>query len=224
MSRSGILSMMAARNVISSGIVVVQEKFFASTANATAHSITVNTTPVNGNVMIMVITTDDAVGSFTGWTQDETTASNTNNYIYRRVASGESTTITVNLGLSDTLAMYFVEVSGLGTNTLDKTTGTTSQGTTTSIDSGTTAATTVANEFVIAAACLWINTFAQTVTASNNGFSFRGSVSSSNGGGIDNVTLGVGYKIVSATGTQQCTLTTNITLGTNNSGVIAAYK
>lgn len=224
----GLASLLVKRGVaataVVSGITQVQEKFYASTANALSHNITVNNTPTNGNLMIMVIVTDDAVSSFTGWTQDLTEASNTNNYIYRKVVSGESTTFTVTLGLSDTLAMYFTEVSGLANNTLDAVTGTTAQGTTTSIDSGTTTATTNANDFVIAAAGLWINTFSQTVTATNNGFSFRGAVSSTNGGGIDNVTLGIGTKIVSATGTQQCTLTTDIALGTNNSGMIAAYK
>lgn len=208
-----------------SGPASVQEKFYASTANATSHTITANSTPTDGNLMVLVVVSDTAVTTPAGWTLDETTASNTDNYIFHKVASGSSASITVSLGaVSDTCAMYFIEVSGLTNNSLDKATGLISQGATTSIDTGTTAATTNANDFVIAAACLWINNLSQTVTASNNGFSFRGAVSSSNGGGIDNVTLGVGIKFVSATGTQNCILTTDTSIGLNNSGIIAAFQ
>lgn len=207
------------------GIAQIQEKFYASTANALTHTIVADNAPTNGKKMILVVCSDSAVTTPSGWSLDETTASNTDNYIFSKTAgAGESASITVTIALSDTCAMYFTEVSGLASNIVDKVAGVISQGTTTTIDTGTTAATTVADEFVIAAACLWINTFAQTVTAANNGFSFRGSVSSSNGGGVDNVTLGVAFKIISATGTQNCGLTTNITLGANNSGIIASYK
>lgn len=201
-------------------ITQVQTKVFNSTTNATSNSITFTSAPVTGDLMILTVVSGSTIsGTPSGWTVVNSAVGNTGTYMYWKIAgASESATLTITLSSADACILFAMEYSGV--TTLDKTAEATGGGVTTTIGTGTTAATTTANELIVALA--GVGGFA----AATNISSWSNSIVNQLTGNVSAVNMSafMGVKTVSATGTQTATATLNGNGTGNDSGIIATFK
>lgn len=216
-----------AKKSTGAAIALVQTAVYLSSSNPSSHTINSGNgwaAPVAGHVIILCIVSDttinDASLTGAGWTQVNNAVDNSGTYMYWKVSAGTETSVTVNLTGGASCNLALAEVSGV--TTLDKTAAATGQGTTT-IGTGTTAATTAANELIMALAGIAPGGAAPpTVSSWNN--SFVSQESGTNTGVGIGIGIDMATKIVSATGAQTATATLTGTAGSHNSGIIATFK
>lgn len=219
--------MMGAIPPVAAGITQVQKQTYGSVGNSTTHNIVLPGTPTTGNLLILCIVADTVIsatipsnGGSTTFSQVANAVDNTGTYMYvKTVSATDSATTVVTLSSSASCSLIVYEYNGI--TALDKQTSAIGQGGSGTVNPGTTAATTAANELVIALAGLWLNGLAQDVSAWSNGFAVADSVASTFG--VTN-RAATGIKIVSVTGTQNSIATLTATLSANNSGIIATFK
>ena len=213
-------------------ITLVQHNPFTSGAAPANGSYGV--APTNGNNLILVACYDGNSASAihissitqTGatWVKaiannfDDGTRTASSEIWYAENVSGAGTGVTVNFNGTGFQGGWFdaIEVSGLAaSSSLDLTATNHGSGGTT-IDSGTTGTTTTANEFWVAS-LMEVETVAATYSAPTNGFTLldQGFVSFGQGG--------LCYKIVSATGTANVTVTSTA-IPFEWAGAIATFK
>ena len=226
----GIVALMVGRKGVAPpvGITQIQKKSYGSTAGSTTHAITLDSTPVNGDMLILGIVADDLFSSISGsgWSQAVQSLDNSSTYFYWKIAgASEPTTITVTIATATSCALGCMEYSGL--TTVDKTANATGQnGSNAPISTGTTVTTTAANELVVGIAGMWgfTGTNGQNVTSWNN--SFVSQCAGNSGTDLTHPFIGLdmAVKVVSATGAYVGAATTNLSLSSNDTGAIATFK
>lgn len=199
----------------------VQNKSYGSSADSAGHTITLNNTPVSGNLLILCVNADwDIPTAPSGWTLIQKQASNCIGAIYFKVAgASEPKNITVTQSSSSSMAIYVMEFSGMSASPLDTSSFATNQ--VSPVNSGTTPTTIQANELLIATANFSPDTNT-LVTSWSNSFSEKVQIVPSAGTALR---LAVSFRIVSATGAYS-TAATAVNANTTNAhnGLIATFK
>lgn len=185
---------------------------------------TFGATPTENNLLIAVVDHDDnlvTISTPAGWTQVHNITGDKSviAYFYKVAGGGESATVTVTFSGSATGNLQILEYEGIvATSPLDVSAsndGGSSKDLT--CPSGTTAATAQANSLAVSG-----HNFEKQVSGTagySNGFTEQATLGDNN---VD-IFLGVGDKILTATGTQDTTLTVTGTASTHI-GVIAVFK
>lgn len=211
----------------STPITQVQTKTFGASANSTTHTLTFTSTPTSGNLLVVCIVADDFMATApSGWTKAGTGAQDfTGCYIIYKVAgASEPTSVTITIGSSTSCCMQGYEYSGIvSSSPLDQSAAATGQGTTTTINTGTTGTTSQAKELAVAVvAQSTAGSFTlRTVTGWSNTFVDLGSTDSSAVGTTCRINSST--KILAATGTQTTTATLSGNGSGHNNGVIATF-
>jgi hypothetical protein len=205
-----------------SGPVLVQKKTYASTADATTHTLTFDSTPVEGNTLLIVVNSNDVVTTPAGWTRDVTRVDFVECNVYRKVAgASESASVVFTIASTDSFAAVGFEYTKL-TGAVDKTQSSVLQGGSSTISTGATATTASANQLIIAGAA-WQANSGRTVNSWDNSFTEEGEVATTNAVS-NNMGLSVATKVVAATGS----FIGNAAMSANNAsphdvGVIATF-
>lgn len=203
--------------------IKVQQKDYFSSASATTHTVTFNTTPIRNNLLLLPIAADGVITTPTGWTQITGGVNYTDTELYYKIAgASEATSIVVTINASTALAASAIEYTGnLGVSPLDQTASNIGSGTTgvATWATGTTPATTVAKELVIG---VWGQETATGQTASYSG-GFTGITSGDTTNSVDNVSFYVAVLETATTGTQTCTITVQST-NAHWAALIATFK
>ena len=189
----------------------------ASTQNNLA--VTFDSAPTENNLLVAVgWTTDQAVQnlSIAGWTEafslQVTYGSGLDGTVacfYKIAGASESSTVTLASDgplTPESIGLHAMEWSGMATSTpLDKTATNDETGSNSRVaDTGTTAATAQANALAIAACCIADDDFDASPTFSGG---YTRDADLSVGAGSADSSMAVGFKILSATGTQTTTCT-----------------
>lgn len=200
-------------------ITQVQKQAYISTVNSASHQVVLGSAPVQGNMLILGVVSDTTTTAPpAGWTLAISSVMDTGSYIYYKVAgAAESPTITVNLSASDSCLLFAMEYSLL--SALDQTASGSSIISTT-VPTGTTAATTAANELIVTVVGIGQFSIATAVSSWDNGVSAQ--MSGRTSGTV--ILGGLGAKVVSATGTQTSNATLNGTGTAGSIGLIATFK
>lgn len=200
----------------------LQSKSYSATAGAGTHNLVFDSAPTSGNLVIIGIVGDAVVSTVGGGAY--TRAIQSVDFVdttiwYRAIGAAESATIAIVLGSSTVCCIRGIEYPGM-LNTVDKTASALSSDAT--IESGTTAATTVAAELLVAiTGQSSIGTTLQTINSWSNSFVQDVQLSSTAGAG-PNVRLGLALRTVAATGTYSSVATLAGSSG-NASGAIATF-
>lgn len=211
------------------GITLVQTKTYFSTADSTTHSLTLDSTPVENNIVIVFITSGASITTGPGGGTYSSAVSGSDfvrGHCYYKVAgAGESTSIGITISVADAVCMHAYEYSGITTTSpVDQTVSAVDVGSGTTIVSGTTGTTTQANEIAFVSAHMRTSEVpAQSVTAWTNSFVILNETKSTGAGNSD-MLLNVASKLLSSTGTQQST--GSITTGGlgNDVALVATFK
>lgn len=204
----------------------VQSKSYASTASNTSHSVTLDTAPTPGNYVFLFANSDEFIdtATVTGYTRYVFSQDFCNvACYYRKIQSGDSATITITIAASNSMALFAWELSGLepvAANLVDKTATAINQGGAGSISSGTTAVTSQANEFTIAA--LGQSGITHAFNTYTNSFTEKAEIFTS--GSAVNVRLAIAYKDLSSTGPQSTLCTMSGNTGGNDVGAIGTFR
>lgn len=207
--------------------VQIQKKEYFSTTDATGHSIVLDSTPTENNVIIVFVTSGASITvGPSGYTQATSGNDFVRGHCYYKIAgASESATISITISVADAVCLQAFEYSGLlNADLLDQTSSVTDVGSGTTIVSGTTGTSEQANELVFVSAHMRTSEVpAQSVTAWTNSFTIENECVST-GAANSNVLLNVASKIVSAVGTFQSTGT--ITTGGlgNDVALVASFK
>ncbi len=200
----------------------VQKKPYAASAAAVTHNMpTLDSEPVEGNLLSWAISCSTTLVTPSGWTLRVGVADAfTDQAIFdRRAAAGMGTSLSFDLGSSGTAVAEFFEYSSdVGAIVPDQTGSTTTD----NGGSGTTGTTAVNDELAIAAVGdestgSQGGTTATNFSAWSNSFTEEADLGGTAGAG-DNAFMGVASRILTATGTYSTTPT-----GSSNSGMIATY-
>jgi hypothetical protein len=208
-------------------MALVQSKTYGSTASSASHSVTLDASPTTGNLLVLVVVGDSTVSATpSGWSVATSAVDGTGSYVYYRVASaGLSATISITLSGSTSCVLLAFEYSGYTATPLDKVASAVGQGPST-ISTGTTVATTQANELLFAMVGISLSAgHTGDVSSWSNSFVQLGNAVSS--GSTVNVRGAAAALSVAVTGTYTTTasITTLLTPpGANNSGIIATFK
>ena len=174
------------------------EAYLASTVSATFDA-----TPIAGNLLVAIVgaSTTSSISTPDGWSSAINETGSPGQAIFYKIAgSGESTTVTVNVGDSlSVLGLQIYEYTDV--DTLDKTAS--AYGTGTAVSSGTTATTTEANELLITGVVTGVSTSFDNTWASS--FTEEEDFTAGTGGTI--CTYGGADLIVTSTGTYSTTAT-----------------
>lgn len=197
-------------------IAQVQRKSAASTSDSTSHSITFDSAPTQGNLLVVVYSSDGggAAGPNGGWTPvtgtDGVLSADFTAVIcwYKIAGASESSTISFTFASASNLAVTAYEYSGIAASSpVDKVAGNSPGSSTGTCATGTTATTTQADELLIAGVG---QTTAgggtlRTIASWNNSFTAELHIAST--GSPVNTSISVASRIVSATGTYSSTAT-----------------
>ncbi len=201
---------------------LVQSKSAANATGSTAPSVTLDAAPTQGNLLVAAIdiaTTATISPTLTGWTQIPTDSpadggTAKTSMFYKVAGASESATVTGGLSTAKPWVIAVAEFSGPGTLwSLDQHAHDSGTGTP---DTGTTAATTQANEICVGSICMTQRTVG---TSPTNGWTLQEAVDADTGAQSSAVAGHLLYKIVSATGTQG----TAITASRNFAGIVATF-
>lgn len=188
----------------------------ANTAAATASTLNLvfDTTPTAGNTIVLAIATGLGIQNVTGtnveftYIERVTTNSCIVTLAVGRVFGSASATVTVTTVTATAIAIAGAEYTGSGMLRVDK--QTTSSGSSTAPNTGTTATTTNAKE-------LWVGALAHrnqngdTFTSPTNSFSIVGQTSTTLNTAGNDRTAGLFEQIVSSTGTANAGATVSVT-------------
>lgn len=199
----------------------VQQKAAASTGDTTSQSVTLDSTPAQNNLLRAYVVSGATVPTPSGWTSAVGPVDFVGLYQFYKIAgAGESTTVTVNPSSSAACVLVVQEWSGyLTSGVLDVVASNSPGGAPTNCPTGTTAATSQADELVTA--CCGYIAAGETITAWTGYTVDQATLTST--GSASNVALGVATKVVAATGTQaaQADFSTSVS---HPSACIATFK
>lgn len=187
----------------------------------TSVSATYAVTPTLNNLLIAVVGDSDGLNNATaiaGWTLFNNISLGTNSdlSIFYKISTGaESTTVTATTTGGTTACMAIYEYSGLQTSSVADRTASGTNFSSATVSTGTTAATTVADELLMVAGC--INGAGVTFSSWSNSFNLRNSLNSGT------IFLFTGDRIVAATSAYTSTLTVGGS-PTNMTGMIDTFK
>lgn len=202
-----------------SGIVQVQKKTYASTADSTTHNIVLDSAPIEGNTLMLLLSCGTSGITITGWTLVTEAVGFVKGSIYRKTAgASESATITITLDTAYNISVVVLEYDGL-TGLVDQSGSQAGQGT-----GGITTpdiTTTVADALLVAVAAYRDETV--SVTSWNNSFVEDAESGLSSGSGDAEVGVSVGLREVASTGTYNSTATVAGTSLDQDVGAIAAF-
>ena len=215
---------------VGDGPVQVQKKS-ATNGAATIHQVVADSTPTEGNLMILVISSDTAVSTYTGWTLDGTALAVdwVGVAIFYQVAgAGESATMELELSSSGAACLAYFEYSGMSASPFDVAAGATNEAQAADTDNnshtistGTTASTAQNDEILVAVVGYNDSTFNADFMASWDN-SFVEEYDLDSGAAL----MAVAIRTVSSTGTYIATATSEgVGFGDGHQcGVIAAFK
>lgn len=203
-----------------SGIQEVQNKSYGSAADATGHTITLNTTPVAGNLLILCVNADyDIPTPPSGWTLVVKPAAFCIAAMYYKVAgASEPTSITVTQDTSSSMCLYVMEYSGMAASPFDTNASVSLEGS--PISTGTTPTTAQADELLVAMAA-FAPDIDTSVSSWSNSFVEKVEVVPTAGTALR---LVVASRIVSATGAYSTEATAVNAANLQHIGLIAAFK
>lgn len=205
---------------------LVQKKGAQSAGSTAALSVVLDAPPTPGNLLVAGCNSDATVAAPAGFLQAVSAISGQGLYIfYRIVQSGDSATVILAPSVSDSIAGGVLEYSGILASPLDKTASNTVGGNPTSIATGTTAATSQANELVIVVVGPHAGPGHPWVL-SNWSAGYTSQIEEPNGtdtSGLNTSACHIGDRIVSATGTYSATGTWSPAAG-DAGAAIATFK
>lgn len=200
----------------------VQTATYDSTSDGTSHSVTFGTTPITGNLIVVVANTPTGLPTPSGYTKAVGLISNTDCSLFYKIAgASEFTTVNFTIGAALSMNIAAFEYGSADPTPLDQTASADSGASSTSLVNGTTAATTQASEIAIAAFGISSGGAPAVISYSDSFAEISQGVTS--GSASVNVRLAVAAKTLSATGTQ----TTTATIGSASSYascIIATFK
>ena len=203
----------------------VQEKTYASPANATDSSVVFDTTPTQGSLLVACANADSTRSmSSSGWTLVESHVSETGLYMWAKIAgASESVTVTIT-GSSASAELWAAEYATPLSATLAEVVDQNSDNETTSgstTNPGTTGTTTQADE--LAVVCVGVNFLPDpgTINSWSDGF---GETAELTGVGSVNTKLGVGEKLLTEVSTQTCTITFSTSSSSDKGACIVTFK
>lgn len=199
----------------------VQSKQYVSSSSLATHSITMDAVPTVGNLQILAVVGDSTATIPSGWSVGTSAVDFVGLYIWYRVVPGSpSATTSVTLGGTTSCWMAALEYSNMVTPALDKTASNSPGGSPTSIATGTTAATTQADELLIAVAGL---SHADVITVTGWSNSFVQLHGGNTTVSAVNIHGAIATRTVAATATYTTTATLSAASG-NPSAAIATFK
>lgn len=201
---------------------LVQSGSYNSTSDGTSHSLTLGSTPVSGNLLIVAANSLTGNPTPSGYSVADRIVTNTDTVIFYKIAGvSESPTVTFTFGAAVPMNIVALEYSGVLASPLDVTANSDSGASSTSVPSGTTAATSQAAEMAVAIFGI-VSGGAPAASSYSNGFAevIQGVTT---GSVLANVRLAVVSKTLAATGAQSSTATT-ASATSNAAGVIATFK
>lgn len=204
---------------------LIQSKAYGSSSLASSHTVTLDSAPANGNLLILCVVSDTTVsGTPSGWSVGNSAVDFAGVYAYYKIAgTSEPSAVTASLSSADTCVLLVYEYFRNAVAPLDKTASAIAQGTPCS--TGTTAATTQADALLFAFVGLSGadgTNVAPTVSSWSNSFVQLDSVTSTAVG--INVRGATAILAVSSTGTYSTAATLNKAGTSHNSGIILTFK
>lgn len=205
-------------------IAQVQKKEYVSTSDAFDHTLTFDSAPTAGNLLVFVFASYDFIREG----PDAGSIVNRGDFVdvdiwYKIAKTGESSSFIFKyLPTAFPFCAHGFEYSGImQLNPVDQSTGTTGQGGAGTLSSGTTGTTTIADELIIVAAgmrpeCGGVSSWSNSFTSEFN--------STSTGAADINIRLATGSRIVSSTGTYSSTATCVTNSIGHDCGAIATFK
>lgn len=203
-------------------IVQVQKKTYGSTADNTSHTITFDSAPTQGNVLIAVVTANDGtINTPSGWTLVVAVTDFVRSAIFTKVAgASEPSGVTFTIGNTESFSGVIMEYSGL-TGSTDQSGSATAQG-----GGGTIAtpsvSTTSARQLLVAVAGFRKEGGTVTITGWNNSFTEDSEVASANAADV-NMGTSVGLREVDATGSYSSTATVSGSSIDHDVAIIAGF-
>lgn len=182
------------------------------------------TTAGSGRYVIIIVSSDATVNTPSGFSVDRSQVNNAGHYVFRKSAANSETTWTITPTSAAATCWWVAEISGLDASSpLDQvqSQGTGSSGTTQS--TGTTGTTTQATELAIASFSSSVaNQTTVTGSGYTNSFVEQADTFTNRAGAATDVGLAVATKDLSATGTQECTVTWSVAV--DRTGIMVTYK
>lgn len=203
---------------------VVQEAGGTTGVTAPAsYSVTLSSPTVNGNFVVIIVASDATVGTPSGFTLDRSQVNSNGHYHWSAVTTGGETTWTVTPNVSAAGVWYVAEISGLAASATDQVISTGSSSAATTRSTGTTGTTAQADELAFASFGSSQVGAAATFGAQTNSFVERIIDQITVTGGT-NIGLAVASKVLSATGTVECTATIDAAGSAKSTGILVTYK
>lgn len=205
---------------------IVQAQNVTGDATTTSLSATYASTPTPGNRLFAMAVSDatlDGTGmASAGWTLAASKVADAGLYIWSKIAgASEPTTVTVVPTTAAPTNLRITEISGLDTNAIDAVVTNSGGTAATSISTGTTGATSDADEWALAVFGIARHRSGTgTVTAYSNGFVETAQVANAAG---NKPLLATATKTLSATGTVECTATLSVAED-HPAGLVVTYR
>ena len=203
------------------------------TTSGTTQSVTFNSNPKSGNLLILIVSAGFtlALPTSTGgtWTKDVTTVANQETSIFSKISNGTETTISIQAsGGSSLFSCAMIAYEFAGYTTLDKSAVVNAGGNINTASVGPTATTTASNEIVIGV-CEFGYTNTDTIPGSSTftaGVTFDCYNHSTNTGATSMDDLITGLLKTSSTGAYSCTASwaNLLPVLANTNMLIATYK
>lgn len=227
--RPGIASMLSSRRAINTGITLVQQKSYSSSAGVNPHSITLDAPPTSGNFLIMCMVGDanQSPKPPTGWTNTNADAVDfSDTCINWKISNGTEQTINVSLTVATNCLITVFEYRNINNG---------KDGDFTAIGLGPgpdivlgPCANNSAGQFLFVALVGLSNgntTTPDSVASWSNGFTSVYNLITTGGGTV--LKLGVAIKLITKSGvsSESTTATLDAADGSsNNSGVMISFK
>lgn len=204
-------------------LTAVQTPKTGVVAPGTALQATYSPAATAGNLLLMAVNSASFLtGTPSGWTQAAAIDDFCALYLFYKIAAGGETTVGATLAASDRAGIAIMEYSGNTATPLDKTATNKPGGAPSTIASGTTAATTQADELAVACfGSIRVTHPTNTFTTYTNSYAEIAEIAATGG---DADALAVATKALSATGTQTSTATLGGGAENHPIGLIATFK
>ncbi len=204
-------------------VIEQQDSGHTGTATPTSYSVTLPSGTTSGRTLVIIVASGATVSTPSGFTLDKSQVNNTGHYVFRKATSAAETSWTVNPTSGASGAWWVAEISGLDAAPLDVSASAGVGFDTSSQTTGTTSATTQANELAIGSVTSnnAANATAVTLSGWTNSFVEQADTCSTKPT-ANNIGLGVATKALSATGAQETTATLSIDAAAT--GIMVTYK
>lgn len=182
--------------------------------------------PTSGNTLLLAVSSDATVATPSGWTKDREQVNNNGHYLFRKVATGAETSVTVTPSVGASTAWVYIELSGVATD--DPLAGTTSTGSGSGSDTRNTGSTGTTTG---AAGGIAVATFGLSLGSAGTGTTDTYNNSFTEVSGADtvttkvsgtNVSCSMATRAVEADAAFACTAT--FSLSAPSTGIIAVYR